>query len=83
MSADTDFLLRFELDADREELVIHGDVAGLQALIRHIEQLISHTPSGSMEHTHLRTAAWGGDELSPQSQGGNSINHVRLVCWKK
>lgn len=83
LSNDANFLLSFELTTDGDELVVHGDVAGFHALARHIEQLISHTPPDSMEHAHLKTPAWGGSELSAEGQGGNPINHVRLVCWKK
>lgn len=84
LSESEKFLLSFEFAADGEELVIHGDPAGFHSLARHIDLLVSHTPAGSMEHSYLRTPAWGGDELSSSGQGsGTAINHVRLVCWKK
>ena len=77
-----DFLLTFELEKEAEALCIHGDEVGLRNLQQAISQLLDTTDPGHFNHEHLKTPAWGGVELSEESQGGQPIQHVKLYCWK-
>ncbi len=75
-------LLSFELTEAKDQLIIHGDEAGLRFLIETLKQLVAHTKDGHFDHAHLKTLEWGGDELSSASQGGTVLNHVKVYCWK-
>jgi len=76
-------LLSFELNDNKDQLLIHGDEAGLRLLISTLDKLINHhTQDGHFDHDHLMTSAWGGWELSPENKGGTVINHVKVYCWK-
>ena len=77
-----DHLLTFELNEGNDQLLIHGDEHGLRFLIESLESLLAHTKDGQFNHEHLKTSAWGGDELSEESQGGKVLNHVEIYCWK-
>ena len=78
-----DHLLTFELSEDQDQLLIHGDERGLRFLIKSLERLLVHTKHEQFDHEHLKTPAWGGDELSSESQGGAVLNHVEIHCWKE
>jgi len=75
-------LLSFELSDNKDQLLIHGDEAGLRLLISTLDKLVNHTQDGHFDHDHLMTPAWGGWELSPENKGGTVINHVKVYCWK-
>lgn len=77
-----DYLLSVELSEDRDQLVIHGDEKGLRYLIEQLERLIVDTKEAHFNHVHLMTPEWGGNELSPETQGGTVLNHVEVYCWK-
>ena len=70
-------LLTFEIVGDGE-VEIHGDVEGLQDLIRSLTRVIE-----TGEHDHLMTPAWGGSELSeePQKAGAKLVDKVTIHIW--
>lgn len=80
-----DHLLTFEVDSDGDQLVIHGDPAGLRVLLRALERLVAHAEAGNPEHDHLLTEEWGGDELSSRAQTTDGstrlVHHVKLYGW--
>ncbi len=78
----TAHLLSFELNANNDELLIHGDEAGLQLLSKILNSLVSQTDAGYFNHEHLMTPQWGGIELSSANKGGIIIEHVKVYCWK-
>ena len=67
-----------------DEISVHGDEAGLQFLVDHLQRLLDSTKPGHFNHEHLNTEDWGGDELNSTllSDSAKLINHVRLYCWK-
>jgi hypothetical protein len=71
-------MLVFELNSEGDQLEIHADRSGLLELQKYIEQLLSRE-----SHVHLKTAAWGGTELSeePQQEGHRVLNHVKIFGW--
>ena len=75
-------LLTFELNENKDELTIHGDPKGLLFLSDTIERLVANTDESGFNHTHLMTEGWAGTELSPESQGGEILNQVKIFCWK-
>jgi hypothetical protein len=75
-----EYLLTFELEPDRDALIIHSDPDGLRVLARHLLRLAD---SGDLPaHEHLKTTEWGGAELGSESQGGTLLNHVKIICWQ-
>ncbi len=72
------FLLSFELSKDGDELNIHCDEIGLSKLRNILSQL-----ENGVQHFHLMTASWGGDELSEESQSDDSqlLNKVTIHKW--
>jgi Immunity protein 32 len=77
--------LSFEISADRQELVVSGDVDGLRTLVRTIERRIQNTRDGEFDHDHLMTPAWGGHELTTEPWAGEGFSvahHVKLYCVK-
>jgi hypothetical protein len=77
-----DYLLNFELSDQKDELFIHADEEGLKFLVSQLNKLLSQTKEGNFDHAHLMTEEWGGYELSSESKGGETINHVKIYCWK-
>lgn len=71
-------LLTFEVNEDCDQIEIHGNKQGFLELV----EVISKVVSGS-QHEHLMTPAWGGTELSEQTQGETSrlINKVTIHFW--
>jgi hypothetical protein len=80
-----DPLLTFEFSKDRDELVIHGDAAGLRYLARVLSRLADHADSGRSEHDHLMTEEWAGRELSSQLRDPKALllNKVTIRGWPK
>lgn len=59
------------------EVAICFDEAGLDTFIKKLIRL-----RGRVDHEHLMTPSWAGDELTEIGQGGSDyelINHLRLV----
>lgn len=59
------------------EIAICFDEEGLELLISRLVKL-----RGRVDHTHLMTASWAGDELTEEKLGGDGyelVNHLRLV----
>jgi len=82
MSEPPDHTLTFELDEDNQ-LFIYGDEKGLRYLIGRLERLLAQTEAGQLDHDHLMTVDWGGNELSSESQVDETlIHHVKLYCGK-
>lgn len=80
-----DPLLTFELNKERDVLVIHGDAAGLRYLARVVSRLADHADSGRSEHDHLMTAEWAGHELSSRLRDPKALllNKVTIRGWPK
>lgn len=74
------FTLVFELGPERDELFIHADQEGIRRLQEHLDALLKGEP-----HVHLKTPAWGGDELGEEVQRKEDklLNHVKIFCWHK
>ena len=79
----TDDLLTFELDAEKEQLFIHGDATGLHRLAKILEHLANLANNGDFPHDHLFTEEWGGDGLSSEEQENDHLhlNHVKIYGW--
>ena len=73
-----DFLISFEISKDGDELDVHCDDVGLEKLLSILSQL-----KGNVQHVHLMTPSWGGNELSaePQSEYGQPLNKVTFHKW--
>ena len=73
-------LLTFELDQDSDQLFIHGNAKGLRFLAAALSRLAQSAESGKVDHTHLMTEEWSGNELSPAAQQKETslINHVKI-----
>jgi hypothetical protein len=59
------------------EMAICCDEQGLELLIDKLARL-----RNKLDHTHLMSPSWAGNELTEQKQGGSEyelINHLRLV----
>lgn len=67
--------LRNADNAERSEVEVFCDSAGLELLIRQLD-FLRH---GST-HVHLMTPAWAGDELSEKvvGEGNMLINHLKI-----
>ncbi|HAC88553.1 MAG: methylhydantoinase [Marinobacter sp.] len=72
------FLLSFEISKDGDELDVHCDDNGLEKLLSVLSQL-----RGKVQHEHLMTPGWGGNELSeePQSENSELLNKVTVHKW--
>jgi immunity protein 32 of polymorphic toxin system len=63
-----------ELNEKLSALELHFDKAGIESLIRQLENL-----KAVNSHIHLMTPAWGGKELTENTHGANKlINHLIL-----
>ena len=73
-------LLSVEYQADREELDIICDRAGIDLLVSKLS-VLKHNGG----HTHLRTPSWAGEELTEEryTESGVLINHVRIVLMSE
>lgn len=73
-------MLTFEWDKDSEQLEIHLDSKGLQALVKQINKM---SDCEGNNHLHLMTDDWGGEELSNEKQNAKSqlIHHVKIFKW--
>lgn len=80
-----DPLLTFDLDKERDELVIHGDAAGLRSLVLVVSRLADRAASGRSEHDHLMTKEWCGLELSSRLRDPKALllNKVTIRGWPK
>lgn len=72
-------LLSFELRDSGEEIEIHCNEEGLDALIHYLE-IVKHHKT----HEHLFSDEWGGNELTSEVQGaGNKlVNKVTIRYWE-
>jgi hypothetical protein len=75
-------VLTFEIKKSGDEIEVHCDHDGLQALKEQLDFLM--TQSASM-HVHLATPSWAGNELTEEPQGvhGRLIHQVTIHLWKK
>jgi hypothetical protein len=75
-------LLTFEVSAAGDEVVIHGDPAGLRLLASRLATLAAKAQtSDPMVEETLSTSIWGGHELSLEPQGASTklVHHVRII----
>ncbi|WP_148864691.1 Imm32 family immunity protein [Marinobacter fonticola] len=74
-------MLTFEWDSEAEQLEIHADANGLNDLVSQLLKLAAHS---EIDHIHLMTEDWGGDELSSdkQNQGAELVHHVKVFKWE-
>ena len=65
-------MLTFEINADGNMLEIHCDDDGIATLRRALSKL----EKKPVEHEHLMSPSWAGNELTERIQGsGNSLLH--------
>lgn len=71
-------MLTVELTPDGDQHEVHFDARCAEEVIRYLQTAVEH--SG---HDHLMTAAWGGQELSDETQGEHNklIHHGKLMPW--
>ena len=76
-------LLTFELDANKDQLFIHGDPAGLRRFGKLLEHLANQAEVGKFPHDHYYAEEWGGNDLSsvPQEEGHECLHHVKVYGW--
>ena len=74
-------MLTIELNEDGDVVEIHGDTHGLASLRDIIERLLESPEQ--IDHAHLMTPAWGGNELSEdvQRESNSLVHHVKLHFW--
>jgi hypothetical protein len=79
-----DMLLTVEIKNEDKvsdsEVAICFDEEGLSFLVERLSAL-----KGKLDHTHLMTPSWAGNELTEVKQGGDEYtlgNHLRLVKVK-
>ncbi len=62
---------------------IHADVRGLDVLIDSLRQIKAKVESDVCEHEHLRSASWGGRELTETKgcETGELVHHVKIYGW--
>lgn len=77
-------LLTIELNQDHDIIELHLNKAGAEYLIDAIKKLVS---LDEVEHLHLMTPYWGGNELSDSKQNSNDdfevINQLKIMYWKQ
>lgn len=73
-------MLTFELARSSDQLEIHADREGLQALVAALQQVVARGG-----HEHLMTPEWGGRELTSEKQGeANTVLHeVSVYLWPR
>lgn len=79
-SSKNSHVLTFEWDKENQILEIHGNTEGLKLLKNKIDLIINKK---EMNHTHLMSREWGGDEIteSKQSHTNDMINSVKIFKW--
>ncbi len=75
-------LLTFELSRDGDELHIHCNREGLEALQQILHRL-AESSAPVPRHDHLMTPSWAGDELTEEKQGDDTtlLNKVTVRLW--
>lgn len=75
-------LIQSEKKKPPEELEVHLDNEGLQALIAQLQLL---QRNGRTEHVHLMAESWGGHHLDelPQGATGIPLRHVKIMFWSR
>lgn len=74
-------LLTFEMLANGKEIELHTDSAGLDYLIKALQDLRDLT---APDHLHLMTDDWGGNSLSNEKQNLGDVklaHHVKVFKW--
>ena len=75
-------LLAVQYDDKSEAVVLAGSPAALRALAHRLEALAARADSGVLDHEHLRSQAWAGNELASSLPEGASgrvvIHHVKI-----
>lgn len=73
--------LTFEWNEKQDMLEIHGNSKGLEELAKVLNKL-ANTPG--IDHDHLMTQTWGGEELSEDQMSPDTklINHVKIYKWE-
>jgi hypothetical protein len=69
--------IKFLKQTKPSEVALCFDEEGLAFLIKKLSCL-----RGEVDHVHLMTPSWSGNELTEEKQGGSEyelINHLRLV----
>jgi hypothetical protein len=79
-----DYILNLTQD-DGGVVHLHGDAAGLDTLIAKLSHIRAQIDQGICEHDHLKSADWGGDELSTKNgisaEGHTLVQHLKLFGW--
>jgi hypothetical protein len=74
-------------DAAGEVSHVHADIEGLRELRTRIDALIGALEAGRVEHDHLFTETWGGEELTAtmlaeeRAAGYTVIHELKLLAW--
>ena len=78
------YMLTFELNKNNQELIINGSKEGLEFLANTILNLINNTKDGHLNHEHLLSSSWGGNELSstPIFKDSKLLHQVKIYCYK-
>lgn len=79
-------LLSFVTSKSGERISLHVDKAGLSLLISELTWLQKKLDAGECDHTHLRSEAQAGDELTTsklkdQEDEDNIVHHVKIYGW--
>lgn len=69
---------------DNNELFLHADGAGLDVLIKSLQDLRRSIDEGKCDHDHMLTESWGEGSLT-ESMGceaeGHVIHHLKVFGW--
>jgi hypothetical protein len=80
-------LLSFCTNSAGEAVHLHSNLEGLKELRRRLDVLITSLEAGRVEHDHLFTEAWAGEELTAtmlaqEASGGyRVVNEVKIFAW--
>jgi hypothetical protein len=75
--------LTFELSKNTDEVFVFANSEGLRFLAAKLHRLADQADAGNLDHEHLMTQEWAGNELGSIAQGVDTqlINHVK-ICTK-
>lgn len=80
-------LLSVSTDPAGQVVHLHGNLEGLKDLRRRLDERIGALEDGRVEHDHLLTEAWAGEELTATlleqeaSEGYRIVNELKLFAW--
>lgn len=82
-----DYLLSIACGESGEEVSIHLNIAGIEALEESLALLKAKLIKGECEHDHFHSKSWAGEELSEsmleqeKAERFKQVQHLKLYGW--